>query len=629
MSKIELNTTISDFGWSQINANFQEIEDEFNNKVLYRTNPAGETNVMNNDLDMNGHHIYNLATPSELNEPARLQDVINAVSGATQANLITFNPSGTISSGTVQGAIQELDTENQATHTSLQTQITNIVSETVSNITALRALNKTIHSRAFVQGYYNVGDGGGGHYYLDSADLVSADNGGTIIVATDGGRWKLIHEGAVTIKQFGAVADGVTETSARIQAAFNSGVKTIKATDGNYLIGTTLVPPLNSFEFIGEKAAKFLANVNGLTFIKSTVSAFYVRFQSLWFHGNGKTGVVGFDMKNMRLYSGLLDIKWESMDTGFIGRDGCFGLMISNPTAEAVAFPVVFAANNSGSVIDTPQFDNGIGVGGTGLGIGVTIQGGGTNLGSIVRGGYIQGFEIGVTDSGTGTTVENVYFENCSVTDINGSGDCRQARYVNINHWGGVGPSGYKLRNTDAVTILDATMGSGARTQLFDIDGTNTNTTFKLSTSNASLGAPTGSLSNMSRFVPQSVTLFTPTIAGSSTTGSATYSVQSGRLMRMGNFFQATIDLAWTGHTGTGNMQVLGIPTAGLPASFTPTRVGGCFPQGFAFTGPVVACNMNGTSTNLSVFQVATTGTASFVTMAAAGTVQISISWSI
>jgi hypothetical protein len=61
----------------------------------------------------------------------------------------------------------------------------------VDTIVALRATSKTIYSRVVVLGYYAAGDGGGGIYYYDSTDLVSADNGGTIIVAADSARWKL------------------------------------------------------------------------------------------------------------------------------------------------------------------------------------------------------------------------------------------------------------------------------------------------------------------------------------------------------------------------------------------------------------------------------------------------------
>lgn len=108
MTKLDLN----EVGFlSGINANFQTVEDELNNKVLYRDNPDGEPNSMNNDLDMNGNHIYNLPAPSEPNEAARLQDVINAVSGANQANLITSEPHGSVAATNVQAAINELADE--------------------------------------------------------------------------------------------------------------------------------------------------------------------------------------------------------------------------------------------------------------------------------------------------------------------------------------------------------------------------------------------------------------------------------------------------------------------------------------------------------------------------------------
>jgi len=58
MSKIELNTSIADYGFSQINNNFQLIEDELNQKVLYRDNPVGEPNALDNDLDANGKNVF-------------------------------------------------------------------------------------------------------------------------------------------------------------------------------------------------------------------------------------------------------------------------------------------------------------------------------------------------------------------------------------------------------------------------------------------------------------------------------------------------------------------------------------------------------------------------------------------
>jgi hypothetical protein len=38
---------------TQLNAAFTQIEDEFQNKVLYRDNTSAESNVMENDIDLN------------------------------------------------------------------------------------------------------------------------------------------------------------------------------------------------------------------------------------------------------------------------------------------------------------------------------------------------------------------------------------------------------------------------------------------------------------------------------------------------------------------------------------------------------------------------------------------------
>lgn len=99
----------------------------------------------------------------------------------------------------------------------------------VGSIAALRGLDKTATGKnAFVTGYYAPGDGGGGPYYLDLADITSTDNGGTVIVATDGGRWKLAHAGSVDVKQFGAKNDDAagsgTDSFAAIQAALDWAV---------------------------------------------------------------------------------------------------------------------------------------------------------------------------------------------------------------------------------------------------------------------------------------------------------------------------------------------------------------------------------------------------------------------
>jgi hypothetical protein len=84
-------------------------------------------------------------------------------------------------------------------------------SEFFDSISALRSWSApTVSCTAFVRGYYNPGDGGGGMYYWDS-DATDTENGGTIIKATGitTGRWKRYFDHyQFSIKVFGAVGDG-------------------------------------------------------------------------------------------------------------------------------------------------------------------------------------------------------------------------------------------------------------------------------------------------------------------------------------------------------------------------------------------------------------------------------------
>ena len=67
MAKITLNDISTEFrGQAAINANFTSIENEFQNKVLYRDNPVGEANSMQTHLDMNGFNILNAGNATAL-----------------------------------------------------------------------------------------------------------------------------------------------------------------------------------------------------------------------------------------------------------------------------------------------------------------------------------------------------------------------------------------------------------------------------------------------------------------------------------------------------------------------------------------------------------------------------------
>lgn len=62
--KLVLADTAAGYNLSKLNNNFNLIESELQSNVLYRNNPTGEPNQMENDLDLNNYNIINV---NELN----------------------------------------------------------------------------------------------------------------------------------------------------------------------------------------------------------------------------------------------------------------------------------------------------------------------------------------------------------------------------------------------------------------------------------------------------------------------------------------------------------------------------------------------------------------------------------
>jgi len=126
-------------------------------------------------------------------------------------------------------------------------------------------------------------------------------------------------------------------------------------------------------------------------------------------------------------------------------------------------------------------------------------------------------------------------------------------------------------------------------------------------------------------------TTFVPTIIGTSVAGTGTYSAQLGRATKIGNRVFFDIKLLWTAHTGTGNMQIDGLPYASSSADIQSGVSIGAF-SGIALTASnVPLLYVNGSSaTTISIVQTPVGGGSfSNVTLDTAGLIYCTGSYEI
>ncbi len=104
MAKIDLPTISSGYASNTtFNTTFTAIENEFQQKVLYRNNPDGEPNNMENDIDMNNNDILNIKdlgitgtiTVDGVDYLTEMETVYNNYVSLTQkVTISTSDPSG-------------------------------------------------------------------------------------------------------------------------------------------------------------------------------------------------------------------------------------------------------------------------------------------------------------------------------------------------------------------------------------------------------------------------------------------------------------------------------------------------------------------------------------------------------
>jgi hypothetical protein len=143
------------------------------------------------------------------------------------------------------------------------TKLTGGILPSVASISALKALTISAGKRVQTDGYYVAGDGGANSFYAATGAGAGTyvDDGGCVILPTGGdgsAAWLCINLNQVSIKQYGAKADGVmtlnygtgvttisgTDNATRIQSAINYALRNARprvfVDDGTYRTTDTL-----------------------------------------------------------------------------------------------------------------------------------------------------------------------------------------------------------------------------------------------------------------------------------------------------------------------------------------------------------------------------------------------------
>lgn len=108
---------------------------------------------------------------------------------------------------------------------------------------------------------------------------------------------------------------------------------------------------------------------------------------------------------------------------------------------------------------------------------------------------------------------------------------------------------------------------------------------------------------------------FSPTVIGTTTAGTATYTVQQGLYTKIGNVVYYSIYLSWTGGTGTGNLAVGNLP---FQSAIQTNYMQGNVQAGSGLTvsaNKIAAAQVNPNTTIMRIVELGT-GTAAFGSVA-------------
>ena len=110
-----------------------------------------------------------------------------------------------------------------------------------------------------VLGYNDKGDGGGGHFYWDSASSAPLDGGLYFKGALAAGRWIRLFDGPINVRWFGATGKNSTLDTLGFRRSIAPS-RSVVVPAGSYLINDTIEINAPKFSFIGDGSGSTLIN---------------------------------------------------------------------------------------------------------------------------------------------------------------------------------------------------------------------------------------------------------------------------------------------------------------------------------------------------------------------------------
>ena len=358
---------------------------------------------------------------------------------------------------------------------------------------------------------------------------------------------------AISVKQFGAVGDGVTDDTAALQAAIDSNTYDLILPSGTYLINSQI-----NYTGVGLKGAGKDRTVISCAFagvqFKKTSSTDRTTIQGITFTGNGTNTGFGSDGSGAGWFrSNIENCRFNNFSTGIDIEDSVL-FELSRCDFDCTVYGAHFNGTyNNNVTLSNCFFRNATDVtNGTGCFINMPSEFEGNNFTFIqcafddCRVGFkaVKARVNLVNCSAENHTTAHFSFDNCDA-DISGG---------YLLGEGGTGVSiAYELDNVSIVTL-------SGRPRLVDnfldtLQASNSSrfvsTAPKIPTSSMTVDA-----TSTVGFLHKQQFTYTPTVYGASVTGTGTYSVQSGTYEITGNKVDFSVRVVWSAHTGSGGMRI-------------------------------------------------------------------------